>query len=135
MMLRLNPKVVSALRNGLHRRCPRCGEAPLFEGFFQLQERCPKCQLELERNAGDTWALWLIGDRVFIAFIIIAVFLVFRSDSWTFGLAITICTVIPLFATMPHRMGLCLAIDYLVRSTWGDLAIEGHPPKRPAEPG
>lgn len=119
------PPVVPTLARGLRRRCPRCGEAPLFARFFTLHPRCTACGLEYERNPGDTWALWLIGDRLFIAVVIIAVFLVARSDSWTFALVLTVVTVVPLVWTMPHRMGICIAIDYWVRAAWGDLSGPG----------
>ncbi len=111
-----------ALRRGWARRCPRCGGDRLFARFFTLRRGCDRCQLAFEVNPGDTWALWLIGDRVFIGLLIIAVFLVFRSDSWTFGVFLVVVTVVPLIWTMPHRMGVCIAVDYLVRSRWGDLA-------------
>lgn len=113
-----------ALRRGWARRCPRCGGDRLFARFFTLRQGCNRCKLSFEVNPGDTWALWLIGDRVFIGLLIIAVFLVFRSDSWTFGVFLVVVTVVPLFWTMPHRMGVCIAVDYLVRSRWGDLAGE-----------
>lgn len=111
-----------ALKHGWARRCPRCGGEPLFARFFTLRQGCGRCRLTFEVDPGDTWALWLIGDRVFIGLLIIAVFLVFRSDSWTFGMVLVVVTVVPLIWTMPHRMGVCIAVDYLVRARWGDLA-------------
>ena len=116
------PPIVQTLRQGLRRRCPRCGEGALFGRWFTLEKRCSSCHLDYERNPGDTWALWLIGDRLFIAVMIIIVFLLVRSDSWTFGIAITVATIVPLVWTMPHRMGFCLAVDYWVRASWGDLS-------------
>lgn len=124
----------TALRRGLGRRCPRCGRAPIFARWFTLERHCGHCDLELERNPGDTWALWLIGDRVFIALLIIVVFLLVRSDSPWFALAVTVATVVPLVWTMPHRMGVCIAVDFLVRDRWGDLARRSED-TLPIEPG
>lgn len=121
--------ILKALRFGWARRCPRCGGDRLFARFFTLRRSCDRCHLNFEVNPGDTWALWLIGDRVFIGLLIIAVFLVFRSDSWSFGVVLVVVTVVPLIWTMPHRMGVCIAVDYLVRSRWGDLAPANPPPE------
>ncbi len=114
------PKVRRVLARGLRRRCPHCGRGPLFAKWFTLHERCRVCGLKIEHKPGDTWALWLIGDRVFIAVLIVAVFLVFRSSSWAFAGVMLAVVGVPLVATMPHRMGVCLAADYLSRLWWGD---------------
>ena len=116
------PPLWTAVRRGLRKRCPRCGEGALFGRWFSLEERCTACSLQYERSPGDTWAFWLIGDRVFLALLIIAVFLVFRSDSWLFGFFLLVVVGGPLVFTMPHRMGVCIALDFLSRCHWGDLA-------------
>ena len=36
----------------LRLRCPRCGQARLFERGYRMRDRCPACGLELEREAG-----------------------------------------------------------------------------------
>ena len=106
---------------GLKRRCPRCGRGALFARWFTLEKRCRVCSLEFEEKPGDTWAFWLIGDRIFLGFLIIAVFLVFRSSSWTFGLLLLVVTGVPLVWTMPHRMGVCVALDFFIRQRFGNL--------------
>jgi uncharacterized protein (DUF983 family) len=40
------------LSRALHLRCPRCGEGPLFIGWFRMHERCSGCQLKYERSPG-----------------------------------------------------------------------------------
>ena len=47
----------AALRRGLSRRCPHCGQGALFSGWSHL-DRCSACGLVYERNPGDTWAFW-----------------------------------------------------------------------------
>lgn len=108
-----------ALKRGLARHCPHCGRGPLFARWFTLHERCSTCGLRFEQRPGDTWALWLIFDRLFLGVLIILVFLIFRSSSWLLAGAIGVLVVIPLVWTMPHRMGVCLAFDYLSRVYWG----------------
>ena len=94
----------------------------MFAKWFTLHQRCEVCDLQFEQNPGDTWALWLIGDRVFVGLLIIIVFIIFRSSSWTFGGLILVGILIPMVWTMPHRMGVCLAFDYLIRFYWGDAS-------------
>jgi uncharacterized protein (DUF983 family) len=36
----------------LRRRCPRCGQGHIFSGWFSMNERCPVCGLEFERETG-----------------------------------------------------------------------------------
>lgn len=114
------PWILRALARGARRRCPHCGRGRIFGRWFTVNERCSVCGLRFEQSPGDTWALWVIGDRVFVGLVIILVFLIFRSSSWTLGGAVLLLIAAPLVATMPHRMGLCLAFDYLVRARWGE---------------
>ena len=36
----------------LRLRCPVCGEGRLFRGWFAMEDRCPKCGLDLKREQG-----------------------------------------------------------------------------------
>src|SRR5687768_873632 len=40
------------LRRGIHLRCPRCGEAQMFQGLFRMLPECPVCGLRFEREPG-----------------------------------------------------------------------------------
>ena len=37
---------ISALRAGLTRKCPRCGDGKLFDGYLSVAQRCPRCDLD-----------------------------------------------------------------------------------------
>jgi uncharacterized protein (DUF983 family) len=41
------------LLRALSLRCPRCGSAGIFQTMFKLREHCPRCDLQLEREAGS----------------------------------------------------------------------------------
>lgn len=43
----------TAIRRGLHRNCPNCGEATLFTGYLTLRTPCPNCGLDTERYRAD----------------------------------------------------------------------------------
>ncbi len=41
-----------ALARGLRKRCPRCGERRIFDGWFTLRSLCPRCSLRFEEEQG-----------------------------------------------------------------------------------
>ncbi|MDD2877103.1 MAG: DUF983 domain-containing protein [Acidiphilium sp.] len=44
----------TALSRGLRMRCPACGEASAFTGWFNIRARCPKCDAPLGQVPCDT---------------------------------------------------------------------------------
>src|SRR5438094_769395 len=42
--------ILTALRRGIRKRCPHCGEGALFSGWAHHLERCAVCGLVYERN-------------------------------------------------------------------------------------
>ena len=63
----------SALRNGLRKRCPLCGDGDVFVSYFTIRERCSSCDLRFEREHG----YWLGAMIVAMALIIVAFAVVF----------------------------------------------------------
>ena len=45
-------RVLRAQRHALGLRCPRCGRAPLFRGWFTMNVACAVCDLTFERAQG-----------------------------------------------------------------------------------
>ena len=43
----------TAIRRGLGRRCPNCGEKTLFIGYLTLRSPCPNCSLDTQRYRAD----------------------------------------------------------------------------------
>src|SRR5207247_10047746 len=41
-----------SIGRGLRLRCPRCGRAPLYRGWFTMNAVCPVCYLKFERAQG-----------------------------------------------------------------------------------
>ena len=72
----------TVLARGIRRRCPRCGEGPLFRRGIRAFERCDACGLLYQRNNGDTWMFTIITDRIPILFGVAAVYFGFRPDNW-----------------------------------------------------
>src|SRR5438876_9733709 len=49
---RLVDRLTRALGRAVRLRCPRCGETPLFRGWFSMAEACALCGLRFERAQG-----------------------------------------------------------------------------------
>jgi uncharacterized protein (DUF983 family) len=117
------PPLATALRRGLRRRCPRCGEGPLFRRRIEVHERCERCGLLYQPNSGDTLLFTMITDRVpLLAGIVLVYFLGFRSSNWMVTVGFLAGLAIPLIATIRERQGLALALVYLSRRYFGDLS-------------
>jgi uncharacterized protein (DUF983 family) len=115
------PDFATALGRGLRKRCPHCGRGALFSGWTHLAS-CSVCGLVFERNSGDTWAFTVIGDRLPIAAIIVAVYLGLVRTHFVLGLiAIGVLGVIVVW-TAPNRWGAGIALHYLSRVYWPDPA-------------
>ncbi len=80
-----------------------------------MHERCANCDLQFERSPGDTWGFWVIGDRIFIAAIVAAIFLGYRPTSRFEQALLAAAAIAALIWTMPHRQGVCVALDYLLQ--------------------
>jgi uncharacterized protein (DUF983 family) len=117
---RIRPQVGTVLRRGIRGRCPRCGEGPLFRRWIETFDRCSSCNLLLQRNYGDIWMFTILMDRVPIAFGIVVLFFGFRVTTFTTGVIFATLLAIPMLATMRHRQGLALALDYLWRARIND---------------
>ena len=112
--------ILTAIRRGLHKRCPHCGEGPIFSGFAHHLERCPVCGLVYERNPGDTWAFTVIGDRLPIAAIIVLVYFGYGRSHHTLGLITFVGLGALVIVTAPNRWGVGIALHYLSRVFWPD---------------
>lgn len=123
----------TVLSRCLRQRCPHCGRGKIFKKWFSLNETCLECGLIYEPRSGDTWGFWIIFDRIFLllilAFCYTRIVLGFAGPAtdlilrWLFLVLI----LFGLVATMPHRMALCLGLDYLSRVFLNDPEDE-YPP-------
>jgi uncharacterized protein (DUF983 family) len=120
------PPIRTALWRGIRQRCPQCGEGALFQRWIVTFERCSSCGLLYQRNYGDIWMFTNIMDRVPIAFGIAALFFGFRAHNLLTGIAFLAMMAVPMIATVPHRQGLALALDYLWRRYLKDPSDELH---------
>ena len=118
------PKVRPTLWRGLRRRCPHCGRGHLFRRWVSRHAACSECGLVYVRNQGDLWLYWILMDRVPLALGIASIFFGFRVTGWLTGLVFFLAIAGPLVATMPQRMGVAIALNYLTRVYFRDPSDE-----------
>ncbi len=119
---RLGPGLGTLLARGVTKRCPACGQRNLFERWFTIAERCPRCGLKFERIEGH-W-IGAIGLNTILTFGFLAIMLVLAllafwgSDvpRWTIaaGGALLALLVPPI-------------IDPFTRTTWTAIDIAMRP--------
>ena len=113
------PGPLQAIVRGMRRRCPRCGQGTIFERWITVRDRCEVCGLQFEERAGDTWGFWVLLDRVFVAIPFVVLLFGFATSSLRLRLMLIGAMLVPLIATMPHRQGIAIALDYLLRRGHG----------------
>ena len=119
--------ITTALGRGLRKRCPHCGEGRLFSRWAFI-ERCSVCGLIFSRNAGDTWAFTILGDRVPVAAMIVVIYFgVIRSHP-VLGVTMLVALGALVIWTAPNRWGVSIALHYLSRVYWPDPADPIPPP-------
>jgi uncharacterized protein (DUF983 family) len=114
--------IVTALGRGVRKRCPHCGDGPIFSGWSRHLEQCPLCGLVYERNPGDTWAFTVIGDRLPIAGIIVLIYFGIGRSHPLLGFGAIAVLGVVLVWTAPNRWGVGIALHYLTRVFWPDPA-------------
>ena len=67
---------LATIRRGLRRRCPRCGEGPLFLAWNRLRDSCPVCGLPFEQHTGDTWFFMYMSTAGLTGFLVVCMVLV-----------------------------------------------------------
>lgn len=118
----------------MRRRCPHCGEGPIYRGWVKLHDRCNHCGLQFLSDQGDLWVYLVAVDRALfiLPLIVLIYFRLYFPDSIWFYL-FTGGLMLGFVVTLPHRNGVSLGVDYLVRRKWGDLA-ETTPSPQPDDP-
>jgi uncharacterized protein (DUF983 family) len=121
--------IATALGRGLRKRCPHCGEGRLFSGW-SFFERCSVCGLVFARNAGDTWAFTIIGDRLPVAAMIVVIYFGVLRSHRVLGITMLIALAGLVIWTAPNRWGASIALHYLSRVYWPDPADPIPPTRR-----
>ena len=123
------PSLRTVLWRGVRRRCPQCGQGPVFRHWLAMHDHCAVCNLHYLPDQGDLWAYVVAVDRALFTLPLIAMifFRLYNPHSVWFYI-FSIVLLLAFVFTMPRRNGMCLGIDYWMRRKWGDLAKDAPPP-------
>jgi uncharacterized protein (DUF983 family) len=123
-------RVFTLFARALVRRCPNCGGRPIFDGWFRMRERCPRCGLHLHRGEEGyqvgAYMFNIIAAELIFAAIFLAVLIATWPDPpWDLllygGMALMIVAPIVFY---PLSKTLFLAFDLVFRP-----ATERPPPR------
>jgi uncharacterized protein (DUF983 family) len=103
------------VKRALRKRCPQCGEGPLFRAFARLNPECPACGLRFRREHGSqTGAMYLSATltEIFAAGVALALFFLTDLDKSTaLGLGIAVVVVFS-YTLLPITMAVWTAVEY-----------------------
>ena len=106
-----------ALWRGLRRKCPNCGEGPMFSGYLKVNDKCPVCREDLSHHRADDGPAYLtilvVGH--IMAPMIHFIFVTFRPDPLVMATMFTVgCVALSLFL-LPRLKGLVVALQWAKR--------------------
>lgn len=106
-----------AIRRGFVRRCPQCGQAPLFEGYLKVTDRCPVCATELMHHRADDGPAFLtiliVGHVMAPAFLL--VYRSFTPEPLVMATIFTVfCVGLSLYL-LPRLKGMIVGIQWAKR--------------------
>lgn len=127
------PKLRTVLWRGMRCKCPQCGQGPVFHHWIKMYDTCKCCGLQYLPDQGDLWAYLVAADRALfvLPLIVLIYFRLYNPNSvwfYLFGGG----TLALFIYTFPHRNGMSLGVDYLIRRNCGDLAELPAAPTGPA---
>jgi uncharacterized protein (DUF983 family) len=116
------PGFLGLLGRGALLRCPRCGQGGLRKGWFALKERCPGCQLALERGESEDYWLGAYAINLviaeFVALLIVVGFILATLPAVPWGAVVWVglaAALLSPIAFFPLSRTLWLALDLYAR--------------------
>jgi uncharacterized protein (DUF983 family) len=119
-----------ALVRGLRKRCPRCGERRIFEGWFSLRTLCPRCSLRFEEEEGGFLGAMTINYAVAFGvwIVVLAAVLVVTAPEvpvpGLIGMSVIVLGLVPLWS-YPRSKTTWAAIEWLAHRTDPDYRPPG----------
>ena len=114
----------TAIRRGLARRCPRCGEGKVLTGYLTREPECKSCQLDLtpiSADDGPAWATLLVVGHVVAPLLIL-----FGRDEripiWLAILALSAIMLVGVWWCLPRAKGLFIALIWSTGATGEDVS-------------
>ncbi len=107
----------TAIRRGFGRRCPKCGQGHLFQGYLKVADHCTVCREDLTPQRADDGPAYL---TVLVVGHILAVVLhfgwkLFRPDPLLFAALMAILAVGLSLWLLPRFKGMIVGIQWAKR--------------------
>jgi uncharacterized protein (DUF983 family) len=101
------PGLLCGLRRGIARRCPACGEGPLFRGYLSVLPICPACGNDNEQYPSDDFAPYV---TIFVVLHLMIPVLFMADRTWTMSAWFEGAIALPIFvaatlAILPFAKG------------------------------
>lgn len=77
------------IQKAIENNCPHCGQAKIYKSFFEMNERCEKCQYLFKRDSGFFVGSWIINYTL-CTLIVMPIFLFLLFTDSSMGLAISL---------------------------------------------
>lgn len=101
---------------GLKKKCPHCGEGPVFVRWLEVRDRCPHCGVKYLEDQGDLMGVMILLDRLIFLVPLVTIFcLAFPHTSPKVYLPVTFVALVLLIVTLPNRNAANLAVDMYYR--------------------
>lgn len=118
--MRAAPSFWRLMLRGFTRRCPLCGCSDVFDGYFRMKARCPRCDYPLRRVEGTE--VGAVGVNTIVTFglmlVVIVVTLVLTYPgvpALPLGLAAGAIAVVVPVAFYPLSWTVWVAVDLAMR--------------------
>lgn len=106
-----------AMLRGFRRRCPKCGQGQMFQGYLKVTDRCPVCDEELMHHRADDGPAYLVILLVghFLAPVIHVMWTAFRPEPLVMATVLTVTAVGLCLYLLPRMKGLVVGIQWARR--------------------
>ena len=133
-------RTLALFGRALLRRCPDCGGRPIFDGWFRMRDRCPRCGIRLDRGeegyqVGAYMFNIVAAELTFAALFVGVLVATWPDPPWNLllygGMALMIVAPVVFY---PFSKTIFLAFDLLFRPRLPaepPLPAEAPPPARP----
>jgi uncharacterized protein (DUF983 family) len=101
------------LARALRRRCPRCAEGSVVDGWYRIQETCAGCGLVYEGAPGDTFGFMYISTAAINGIFIFTIICVRPAMGWGLRLAMLGTMLAMTLSTLAVRRSIAVALNYL----------------------
>ena len=118
-----------ALWRGWRRRCPRCGEGRMMQGYLKVRDACPACGQELHHHRADDGppylTLLIVGHIIGPA--MLWAFIAYEPSPLVFTAIFSAAAVAMSLWFLPRLKGLIVAVQWANRMHGFDRADDDAP--------